>query len=44
MVLFCSSAKGPCRNYLAALKQESDLNFKYMKERFRKIKMGQVRV
>ncbi|CAN7046498.1 unnamed protein product [Brassica oleracea var. botrytis] len=35
---------GPCRNYLAALKQESDLNFKYMKERFRKIKMGQVRV
>ncbi|KAF3586359.1 hypothetical protein F2Q69_00030069 [Brassica cretica] len=36
--------EGPCRNYLAALKQESDLNFKYMKERFRKIKMGQVRV
>ncbi|KAF2557336.1 hypothetical protein F2Q68_00016221 [Brassica cretica] len=36
--------EGPFRNYLAALKQESDLNFKYMKERFRKIKMGQVRV
>ncbi|CAN6883551.1 hypothetical protein HID58_066980 [Brassica napus] len=36
--------EGPCRNYLAALKQESDLNFKYMKERFRKIKMGKVRV